>query len=286
MFSKRELQFNDFLVNNNIYEFKHNDRNILNGQELDFYVPEFGLGFEINPSSSHGTIGLRRDLDIYYHQNKALDSRLAGVSLTHMYDWQDATGAPVWTSESFLEYVQGLIIPMQISIVEIKAISEYLAMTFAYKYDIFHNFSDIKPVSFLGIFTKNELVGIMVGYSLNLAVTNPDTLVYRFICKPNVEVTNFWDVWDSTKLLVLEYSLDFVQYGIPKNGLSFLSLEQPRKHFITGTGKNIEDLSESQFLEQYQFDTDDKNVMAIAEDFRVNVVADAGFERYSNRPIY
>lgn len=286
MFSKREQQFNDFLLENNIYDFHHNDRSILNGQELDFYIPDYHLGFEINPSSSHGSIGLRKNLDVYYHQNKALDSRIAGVSLTHIYDWSNVDNEPVWASESFLEYVQGLIIPLTIQATDIKQISESEAISFAHKYDVFNNFSDMKPVTFLGVFTENELVGIMVGEMINLALLDNDKLVYRFICKPNIKITNFWDVWDSTKLLILEYSLDFVQIGIPKTKLSFLSLEQPRKHFVTGSGRNFVELSETQFLEKYRLDDSDKNVINIADDFNVNMVCDSGFERYANQPVY
>lgn len=286
MFSKCEQQFNDFLLENNIYEFRHNDREILKGQELDFYIPEYNLGFEINPNSSHGSIGLRKNLDVYYHQNKALDSRLQGVLLTHVYDWSDANNEPVWANKSFLEYVQGLIVPLNVEADDIREISEADAMNFAFKYDIFSNFLDVKPVSFLGVFTKNVMVGILVGKSANLSLSSTDSLVYRFICKPNIRITNFWDVWDSSKLLILEYSLDFVQIGIPKDKLSFVSFEQPRKHFVNGSGKNFEHLSEAQFLQRYRFDEVDENVVAIADDFNVNMVCDAGFERYANQPIY
>lgn len=286
MFSKCEQQFNDFLLENNIYEFRHNDREILKGQELDFYIPEYNLGFEINPNSSHGSIGLRKNLDVYYHQNKALDSRLQGVLLTHVYDWSDANNEPVWANKSFLEYVQGLIVPLNVEADDIREISEADAMNFAFKYDIFSNFLDVKPVSFLGVFTKNVMVGILVGKFANLSLSSADSLVYRFICKPNIRITNFWDVWDSSKLLILEYSLDFVQIGIPKDKLSFVSFEQPRKHFVNGSGKNFEHLSEAQFLQRYRFDEVDENVVAIADDFNVNMVCDAGFERYANQPIY
>lgn len=286
MFSKREQQFNDFLLENDIYEFNHNDRDVLNGQELDFYIPDYHLGFEINPSSSHGSIGLRRDMDIYYHQNKALDSRSAGVLLTHIYDWTDTSNEPVWRSESFLEYVQGLIVPLKVNATKIIPISDDMALSFAYKYDVFKNFLDMKPETFLGIFTDKDLVGILVGERTALSLLDSTQLVYRFICKPNLEVVNFWDIWDFSKLLVLSYSLDFYQLGIPRKKLHFVQLGQPRKHFVKGSGRNFEMWSEPEFLAKFRFDDSDKNVVTIADDLNVNMICDSGFEIYSNLPVY
>ena len=58
------------------------DRTILNGKEIDIYLPDIHLGFEIDGLYYHSS----KYKDKYYHLNKQLDAYAKGVKLIHIYD--------------------------------------------------------------------------------------------------------------------------------------------------------------------------------------------------------
>lgn len=65
-----------------------NDRTILNGKEIDMYIPSRKLAIEFNGSYWHSSIFR----DTKYHQNKTLDCARKGIHLIHIfeYEWRDA----------------------------------------------------------------------------------------------------------------------------------------------------------------------------------------------------
>lgn len=72
--------------------YEVNNRKILKNadniyQEMDFYLPDYNIGIEVNPVSTHSVdiqkIGIT---DILYHQRKSLLAEQCGVGLVHMYD--------------------------------------------------------------------------------------------------------------------------------------------------------------------------------------------------------
>ena len=78
-------------LNRHHVNYELNNRKILkteNGtfQELDFYLPDFHIGIEVNPVGTHSIdtkLGIK---DVLYHQNKSLLACKTGVGLVHMYD--------------------------------------------------------------------------------------------------------------------------------------------------------------------------------------------------------
>lgn len=73
----------DFLNENNI---KHidSDRKILNGKEIDFYLPEFKIGLEINGNYYHSEIHGEKEKN--YHINKTIDSNNKNIRLIHIFE--------------------------------------------------------------------------------------------------------------------------------------------------------------------------------------------------------
>lgn len=68
-----------------VYEL--NNRKILDGKELDIYIPSKKLGIEINPVGTHSTDTKTMGIsDKRYHQKKALLAEKAGIGLLHLYD--------------------------------------------------------------------------------------------------------------------------------------------------------------------------------------------------------
>ena len=60
-----------------------NDRNLLGKKELDFYLPDYRLGIEVNLYKYHC---VEHILNKNYHQDKALLAREKNIGLIHLYD--------------------------------------------------------------------------------------------------------------------------------------------------------------------------------------------------------
>lgn len=64
-------------------KYSMNNRNILDKKELDFYLPDYRLGVEVNPYKYHC---VEHVLNKNYHQDKALLAREKNIGLIHIYD--------------------------------------------------------------------------------------------------------------------------------------------------------------------------------------------------------
>lgn len=71
-------KLDEFNINYNI-----NNRNILGKKELDFYLPDYKLGIEVNPYKYHC---VEHILNKNYHQDKALLAKEKNIGLIHIYD--------------------------------------------------------------------------------------------------------------------------------------------------------------------------------------------------------
>jgi len=81
--SIKELELLDFIKSNYNGNIIKNDRKILNGKELDIYLPDLYLAFEYNGLYWHSNI-YKDDL---YHINKIRNCLIKGVQL--VYVWED-----------------------------------------------------------------------------------------------------------------------------------------------------------------------------------------------------
>lgn len=70
----------------NIKVVRHNKK-LLNGKELDIYIPDLKIAIEFNGIYWHSSL----KKDEYYHQNKTIDCARLGVRLIHIfeYEWED-----------------------------------------------------------------------------------------------------------------------------------------------------------------------------------------------------
>ena len=78
-----EVQFKELLDSNNIQYERHN-RSVLNPQEIDFYLEDYKIGFEIDELQTHNV----RTKDSLYHFSKTLNSQSKGVRLIHLWEWE------------------------------------------------------------------------------------------------------------------------------------------------------------------------------------------------------
>jgi very-short-patch-repair endonuclease len=82
--SSLELKMIDFLKENNI-QYVTNERTILDGKEIDIYLPEFKLGLEIDGIYWHSEHYIK---DKQYHVNKTNMALENGIQLIHITDYE------------------------------------------------------------------------------------------------------------------------------------------------------------------------------------------------------
>ena len=81
--SKMEDDLYQFIVNNYSGCVIRRDKSLLDGREIDIYLPEINLAFEFNGLYWHSEI----HKDSFYHQNKTKDCLDLGITLIHI--WED-----------------------------------------------------------------------------------------------------------------------------------------------------------------------------------------------------
>jgi very-short-patch-repair endonuclease len=82
--SNEERIVKDFLTSLNI-DFTENDRTILNGKELDIYIPNHKLAIEINGLYHHSEL---KGVDKNYHLNKTVMCEKQNIQLLHFWDYE------------------------------------------------------------------------------------------------------------------------------------------------------------------------------------------------------
>lgn len=87
-FDSRKNQYEAFikdLLDSASVEYFHNDRKVLNGQEIDFLIPDYSLAIELNGHFWHSEL-LGKDKN--YHLNKTKLAEEHGLQLMHIWDFQ------------------------------------------------------------------------------------------------------------------------------------------------------------------------------------------------------
>jgi hypothetical protein len=94
--SSYEIELNEFLSKNNIKTIQ-SERSILDGYEIDIFIPEYNLGIEVNGTYWHQYVSDKdqktflfgkRNKDKNYHQFKTNLAEKRGVQLLHIFDYE------------------------------------------------------------------------------------------------------------------------------------------------------------------------------------------------------
>ena len=80
--SELEKEFRDFIISLYKNEITFNDTQILNGRELDIYLPDLKLAIEFNGTYYHST----KFKDKNYHLSKTKECNSKGIKLIHIWD--------------------------------------------------------------------------------------------------------------------------------------------------------------------------------------------------------
>lgn len=188
--SKVELEIKEFLRNNNIECNKN--RSILNGKELDIYIPSHNLAIEYNGCKWHTEWFGKKDK--YYHYNKMIECNNKGVRLIHIFEDEYMYHKDIVLSK--IEHILGIhtnlpkVGARKCSIVNInKTISDKFL-------NINHIQGKVSASVYYGAYYNDELVAVMTfvkrgenEYELNRFATNnkmvvsgiADRLLKRFI---------------------------------------------------------------------------------------------------------
>lgn len=149
--SKAEREIHILISNANMHV-----RNIIENQELDFYIPEKKLAIEYNGSYWHSSLFKSEK----YHQEKTLACAKQGIRLIHIfeYEWNNKI-----KQEKIINYIKKLcnddnLIRIGAREVEVKAISSVSAKEFE---DKWHLQGGVSTRFNIGAFYDNKLIGVL-----------------------------------------------------------------------------------------------------------------------------
>lgn len=161
-------------------KYIQNDRKILEGKELDFYLEDYNLGIEINPVFTHC---YKNDLRVFpkkYHQYKSILAKNKGIGLIHLYDYdfKNLDKLFLW----LLHKPQYKIGARQCEIKEV-SLKDYKEFLDKYHFQGVEN----KAYYRFGLYYKNELLSLVgfgehrfdkkYSYELIRYCTHPDYII-------------------------------------------------------------------------------------------------------------
>ena len=179
--SKAERDIYNF-INSLTSDIELHNKSILDGKELDLYIPSHNLAIEFNGSYWHST---EKKADIHYHQQKTLACARKGVHLIHIFEYE-------WNNEAKREkikqYIKSILRSNNEIIharnTEINLIEDKQARIFL---DSFHLQGYIPASVNLGCFYNDELIGLMT-FGKPRFSNNYEYEIIRFCWKDNTIV--------------------------------------------------------------------------------------------------
>ena len=151
--SGSENQLFNFISSIYSGEIIKNDRSILNGKELDIYLPELGLAFEFNGVYWHSEMFKPKK----YHQDKVLTCKSKNIRLIQI--WEDDW---MYNQDVVKDVIKSKLNLNKVNIgartCEIKEVSNKVAYDFLQKY---HIQGGVKNGKNIGLYHNGELVEVM-----------------------------------------------------------------------------------------------------------------------------
>ena len=154
-YSHYEDEICDFIESLGIYDIERGNRDILNGQEIDIYIPSHKFAIEFNGTYWHSELYK----DKKYHQNKSIAGFKAGIHILHIFEHE-------WLNPTKKEMIKDIIINKltQNKLVlyakrcHVEHVNSKEAIDFTNKY---HLQGGIGAEIRYGLYLDNELIGLM-----------------------------------------------------------------------------------------------------------------------------
>ena len=154
--SKSELEIKDFIESGG-FECK-NDRRILNGKEIDIYIPQKKIGIEYNGNKWHTEWFGKKDKN--YHLSKLEECRKNGIGLITIFEDEYELH-----KEIVLKKIAHILNIKNANIPKVFARKCVIKEIYSFEAEKFLNQNHIqgfvKSTLFLGAFYNNKLIGVM-----------------------------------------------------------------------------------------------------------------------------
>jgi len=177
--SKSEQELLEFIKSLDVEVIQH-DRSILNGKELDIFIPSHKLAIELNGLYWHSEIGGNTSYD--YHLNKTLQCQKKGIQLIHIFEDE-------W---SFTQNIIKSIIKSKLELIKNRMFARKCIIQ-PVDYNLAFNFLESNHLqgfingTHLGLYFNNELVSILT-YGKSRFNHKYEIEIYRFCNKINTVV--------------------------------------------------------------------------------------------------
>ncbi len=152
--SKPQLFVQEFLNQHNI-NYVQNNRKIISPYEIDFYLPNYNLGIEVNGLYYHSELNGK---DKNYHINKSKMSEKMGVKLIHIFEDEILEQKEIVLSKLSNELKLNNIIKIDARKCFVKEITSSVKSKFLLEN---HLQGDSKDTIRYGLFYKEELVSLI-----------------------------------------------------------------------------------------------------------------------------
>lgn len=210
-------------------EIEQHNRDILNGKELDIYLPKYKLAIECNGTYWHSN--LEKGVNKNYHLEKSKLASSKGIRLIHLYEWDILTDKIKSLLKIALNKVDTKIYARQC---EIKTISNKEAKPFN---ELNHLQGHRNAQVTYGLFYKNKLVQLMsfskTKYNKNLKTDNSWEIIRGCPGSNNIVVGGVKKLFTH---FVKDYNPDYVFSYCDFNKFDGRSYEAIGMKFIGYTG--------------------------------------------------
>jgi hypothetical protein len=180
--SIKEKELVDFISSLNI-KFIKKDRNVLNGKELDIYLPDHKFAIEFNGLYYHSELFKDKN----YHYNKTIECEKQGIQLIHIFEdeWVYKSDIVKSMIKNKLGLTENKIFARKTIVKEIidnKLVRDFL--------DKNHIQGYVKSKFKLGLFHENEMVSLMtfIKSRKSIAIQENSFELNRFCNKLNTNV--------------------------------------------------------------------------------------------------
>jgi len=230
--SKQEIEILDYISNFvGDDEIVLGDREVLDGKEIDIWIPSKKIGIEVNGVYWHSTVFKDR----MYHRNKSLYQYKKKIRLVHIYEYE-------WEDEILREKIKQLLESLLAGDKEkvyarncdIREVDVDIYKDFTEKYHL-QGYSNASII--LGCYLDNELLGVM-SFGKSRFNDNFEWEIIRMCWLPGIRV-----IGGSGKLF--KYFID--NYS-PKSVISYCDIGKFRGDTYSEIGMKSKRLSEPNYV--------------------------------------